>query len=281
MKLFVLADLHLDEIVDPEYLCRLGTAIHEVGQDADAMIVAGDLTEAAAQKWPDAIRWLGTVYPVANTVIIPGNHDYYGANLSVLDRELERICAESGVGFGQCRTLVFGGVRVLMTTLWTDFRLLEGHGETSVSDSFWHATMMPDYGTNAITFGELERPLRPSDTAALHQKQLAWLVSELARPWEGRTVVVTHHAPSGAIAGEITLLSPCFASDLENEIERYRPYYWLFGHTHRPGKMQMPGGTVLQNISVGYEDELRFDELEHRVRCGLIDLGSEPAKHGK
>lgn len=275
MKLFVLADLHLDEIADPEYLRRLGDAIRDVGQDADALIIAGDLTEAAAQKWPDALRWLGSVYPAAKTVIIPGNHDYYGGNLSLLDRELERICADSGVGFGQCRTLVFGDVRVLMTTLWTDMRLFEDYGENAIADSLWQANMMPDYAADAITFGKPEKSLRLKDTVALHREQLYWLTSMLARPWSGRTIVVTHHAPSGAVAGEISPLAPCFASDLEDEIERYKPDFWLFGHTHRPANLRMPGGTILQNISVGYENELHFDELEYRVRRGLVDLGPD------
>lgn len=85
--------------------------------------------------------------------------------------------------------------------------------------------------------------------------------------------MVTHHAPSGAVAGEMTPLSPCFASDLEVEIERFRPDLWLFGHTHRAAELRMPGGTLLRNVSIGYEDELHHVELEQRVRRGLIDLG--------
>ncbi|WP_168199141.1 hypothetical protein [Pseudorhodobacter turbinis] len=42
MKMLVLADLHLDEILNRAYLDHLGTAIHEAGQDTDARIIAGD-----------------------------------------------------------------------------------------------------------------------------------------------------------------------------------------------------------------------------------------------
>lgn len=273
MKILVLADLHLDEILDRAFLDRLGSTIRDVGQDADALIIAGDLTEGAVQKWPDALRWLGTLYPSSKTVLIPGNHDYYGGNLSTLDMELERICRNQGCAFGQCRSLVLGDVRVLMATLWTDMRLFDVHGERAAEDSLLHAQMMPDYG-EVITVTDQEWPLRPEDTIAVHGDHKAWLMSQLGMGWEGRTIVVTHHAPSASVIGGLTQVSPCFASNLELEIERYRPDVWLFGHTHRPVEIRAPRGTLLKNISVGYEDELQSDELERRIRRGLIDLSS-------
>lgn len=276
MKILVLADLHLDEILDRDFLSSLGEEIAYVGQEADALIIAGDLAEAATDKWPSAIRWLGTLYPAAKTVLLPGNHDYYGGNLSTLDEQLDRICRRGGCSFGQCRSLVLDDVRVLMTTLWTDMRLFAANSDRAVEDSIWQAQMMPDYEDGVIMVGDPERQLRPEDTAAAHERQRAWLVSELAVPWDGRTVVVTHHAPSAAVAGSITPLSPCFASDLKAEIETHRPDVWLFGHTHSPAELRMQGGTLLRNVSVGYEGEVRFSEIAERVRSGLIDLAPGP-----
>lgn len=277
MKILVLADLHLDEILDRDSLIRLGEAIELVGQDADAMIIAGDLTELAASQWPSAIRWLGSHYPVSKTVILPGNHDYYGGNLSTLDGELDAICRDAGCAFGQCRSLILGDVRVLMTTLWTDMRLFSAEGEPAVENSLWHARqMMPDYetacGYGGIVIGESARSLQPEDTVSVHEKQKAWLLAELERPWAGKTVVVTHHAPSAAVMGSMTPLTPCFASDLDAEIERFRPDVWLFGHTHRPAELRMPGGTLLRNVSIGYEAEWRDVDLDAEVLKGLIDL---------
>jgi predicted phosphohydrolase len=279
VKLFVLADLHLDEITDGGFLARLGEAIFRVGQEADVMIVAGDLAEFAVHKWPSALRWLGTHYPSAKTVIITGNHDYYGGNISTLDDQLERICAEAGCNFGQCRRIVLGSTQVLMATLWTDMNLFGANGKEAVADSHLHARqMMPDYADYAITVGNPERRLHPNDTIAVHQKQKAWLLLELSRPWAGKTVVVTHHAPSAAAIGEMTPLSPCFASDLTDEIEKYKPDAWLFGHTHTYAELRMAGGTLLCNVSVGYEDEVRSKDIEELLRRGLIDLDIEPIK---
>lgn len=272
MKILVLADLHLDEITDRDLLHRLGEEIQHAGQEADALIIAGDLTEHAAHKWPSAIKWLSTRYPSAKTVILPGNHDYYGGNLDTLDADLDRICRVAGCAFGQCRRMEMADTRILMTTLWTDLRLFEAEGEAAVEDSIWNAKMMPDYGYGAILVGDPERELEPEDTVAVHERQKSWLISKLAKPWPGKTVVVTHHAPSAAVAGGMTPLSPCFASDLDDVIERYRPDAWIFGHTHRAAGLRIPGGTVLRNVSVGYEHEFRSAGIGDRVWRGLIDL---------
>lgn len=272
MKILVLADLHLDEITDLALIHRLGEEIQQAGQEADALIIAGDLTEHAAHKWSSAIKWLGTHFPSTKIVILPGNHDYYGGNLDTLDADLDRICREAGCAFGQCRRMELGDTRILMTTLWTDLRLFEAEGEAAVEDSIWNARMMPDYGYGAIMIGAPERELEPEDTIAVHERQKSWLISELAKPWSGKTVVITHHAPSASVAGAVSPLSPCFASDLDDLIARYRPDAWIFGHTHRPAELRMPGGTLLRNVSLGYENEFISADIGGRVRRGLIDL---------
>lgn len=273
MKILALADLHLEHIRDQDHLLRLSEAIEYVSQDADLMIIAGDLAEAASNTWPSALRWLASSYPSAKTVIIPGNHDYYGGNLSILDRQLGRICSAAGCVFGQCRRLVQSDVRILMTTLWTDMQLYEVQGEEAVADSIWRARqMMPDYDHGMITVGEPERLLYPEDTIATHHMQRRWLMSELARPWEGKTVVVTHHAPSASVAGPMTSLSPCFVSALDAEIEAFCPDFWLFGHTHKSAERRFLGGTLLRNVSIGYESDLQGVDLDAHIRRGLVDL---------
>ncbi len=40
------------------------------------------------------------------------------------------------------------------------------------------------------------RKLLPEDTTLWHARSLRWLAEALAAPFDGSTVVVTHHAPS-------------------------------------------------------------------------------------
>lgn len=273
MRLLVLADLHLDEVTDPHHLAALSEAIGEAGRGADLMIVAGDLAENAVLNWPKVLRWLRRLYPAAQTIVVPGNHDYYGGNLSTLDGDLALICKDEGCRFGQCLRTDFGDVRILTTTLWTDLQLFGVRGTQVFEDTLCKAQMMPDYGIEAIGFGRPERRLWPEDTTRVHAVQKAWLMGELSIPWPGKTVVITHHAPSASVAGPITPLSPCFASNLEAEMEQYQPAAWIFGHTHRPAEVCGYGRTLLRNVSVGYEHELQPGEVLDRVQTGLIDVG--------
>ena len=274
MKLLVIADLHLDDYPSDAAREPLAAAIRTAARHADALIIAGDLTESGIAHWEAALNWLAAICPPEKIHVVPGNHDYYGGNLDTADIDLELACEAVGFGFGQCQALVLGDTRVLMTTLWTDMRLFaEEFGEEGVRQSLWRARqMMPDYGYRSIVVGWPERPLRPLHTVAVHERQRAWLETELARPWSGKTIVITHHAPSATVAGGITSLSPCFASNLDDLIDRFRPIAWLFGHTHRPAETRAPGGTLLRNISLGYEFELTPPQMRMRVRSGLIDL---------
>ncbi len=70
----------------------------------------------------------------------------------------------------------------------------------------------------------------------------------------------------------MTALSPCFASDLDDLIDLYRPAAWIFGHTHWPTELRMRGGKLLRNVSVGCEYEINTTDLTARIRRGLIDL---------
>ncbi len=113
----------------------------------------------------------------------------------------------------------------------------------------------------------------PEDTAAIHHDHLDWLTREIAKPWSGQTVIVTHHAPSATVSGPLSGLSPAFASGLEGWIGAHRPDYWFFGHTHRSLSARIYDVPVI-NVSLGTPDEVpEGEEADHLLR-GLIFTGS-------
>ena len=123
----------------------------------------------------------------------------------------------------------FDGVRFLGSTLWTDFRLY-GEGE-AWSYRRTARALIEDFAS--IRNGE--RLFTPEDSVELHEASKAWLVSELQKRFDGRTVVVTHHlpaAPSIASCYRNDPMNPAFASRLEGIIEKYQPKLWVHGHTH-------------------------------------------------
>lgn len=258
MNILITADLHLDLWAhagrDPF------AGIVPVLRDLDALIIAGDLANDPKRNWPLALTRIARLVSPAQIWVIPGNHDYYGATLD--DTALARIARAACVNFAQKRVLTFGTCRLLCCTLWTDFALLGDPG-TAMERA---AMAMPDYARICRADGDL---ITPGDTVALHRDHLDWLSHEIAKPWEGQTIVVTHHAPSAAVSGPLSALSPAFASDLDGWIGAHRPDGWVFGHTHRPLAAQIHGVPVV-NVSLGYPDEVsEGDEAEAMLR-GLI-----------
>lgn len=262
MNILITADLHVDLWADNGRDPFAG--IVPVLRDLDALIIAGDLANDPQRSWPLALSRLGRLVPPARIWVIPGNHDYYGVTLD--DNVLARIVTEAGANLAQKRVLTFGNCRLLCCTLWTDFALT-GDPEAAMVRA---GIGMLDYARIRRAKGGL---IRPEDTAEIHRDHLDWLTREMAKPWRGQTIVITHHAPSPAVSGPISGLSPAFASDLNGWIEAHRPDYWFFGHTHRPLSSRIRGAPVV-NVSLGYPDEVpKGGEAELLLR-GLIFPGA-------
>ena len=166
------------------------------------------------------------------------------------------------MNFVQKTCLHFGGVRFISCTLWTDFNLA-GHPDEAMAAA---SRQLNDY--HLIRFGTGNA--RPEDTAALHHDHLKWLTDAIAKPFDGRTVVVTHHGPSLCAAGPIDALTPAFCSNLDDWILRHQPALWLFGHTHRH-LAGMFGSTPVVNVSLGYPSEVPHGRNEEILFRGLID----------
>ena len=106
---------------------------------------------------------------------------------------------------------------------------------------------MNDYKT--IRFGPNYRRLLPSDTLQMHEKTVSFLKEQLAQPFDGKTVVITHHAPSMlSVAPQYKNdnLSPSFASDLEH-IMGEPIFLWVHGHVHNCNDYEINGTRVVSN----------------------------------
>jgi hypothetical protein len=91
--------------------------------------------------------------------------------------------------------------------------------------------------------------LRPGDTLAMHQQERAWLLAALNEPFDGPTVVITHHAPHRASIAprfEGELMNGGFASQLPPEFFEI-PALWVHGHTHTCFDYQVEGCRVVCN----------------------------------
>jgi predicted phosphodiesterase len=227
MKLNVLSDLHLS----------LG-ALAIPANDAEAVVLAGDIARPK-----EAIAWAsGFAKPV---LYVPGNHEFYGGSIAGTVAELRRLSAGSNIHVLDDDEVIIEGVRVLGTTLWTDFMLF-GEGEKRAAAMREAQRFMRDF--SRIRLGESS--FTPEASTALFKRHAAWLERKLAEPYAGPTVVITHHAPSRkSIHPRFadSLMNACFVSDAEHLIERNRARLWIHGHTHDSFDYFVNGTRVLCN----------------------------------
>jgi Calcineurin-like phosphoesterase len=183
---------------------------------------------------------------------VAGNHEPYGHALPALTGELRRAAAGSSVRVLENDEALIGGVRFLGCTLWSDFDFA---GPEQRADSMkLCALLVNDY--EHIEFAPRRRTLQPRDTRTLHVASRRWLAARLARPHDGPTVVVTHHAPlirTRPADPAVRALAGAFASDLTALMGRERVDLWIFGHTHRAADLDVRGTRVVSNPR-GYPD---------------------------
>jgi Icc-related predicted phosphoesterase len=217
MNIHVLSDLHNEfEVFEPEL------------SSADVVVLAGDIDVGTR-----GIEWAARTFKVP-VIYVAGNHEFYRDVWQALPPRLAAAAAATAqVRFLDDAVTVINGVRFIGTTLWTDFELFgEDHLDRAMDASL---DIMVDYRVIKVEHQGGMRRLNPRDTIERHHVSRAALERMLTEPFQGDTVVVTHHLPHwGSVHArwQSALSSAAFASDLDELIKRYQPALWIHGHTH-------------------------------------------------
>ena len=237
MKVAVGSDLHLEfEAGQPLSAApgrhplqgpRLDT-LHGV----DLVLLAGDIWSGE-----DAVRYAAEVsdFLEVPVCLVAGNHEFYNRDIVMAREGMARVAADHGnVSFldpGMAEFEIDGqAVRVLGATLWTDFFLF--HEAWRAEAMFVAARSMNDF---QIVQNGLAGVFSPADAVAEHYAQRTWLEEQLALPFDGVTIIMTHHAPSMRSVPDRfkeDLISAAFASDLEDLVLSSCSALWIHGHTH-------------------------------------------------
>lgn len=251
IRVRVLSDLHLEGNM-PEAI---------PGAAADLVVLAGDIHNHA-----EGLRWAAENFDADVPVIyVPGNHEYYDGAFGALDaamRDTARSLGNVHYLNGDVYTSPDGRFRVLGTTLWTDFALF-GDDEATLAAAMtacartmfdFNGVIQVDWTAAGAPMQGESRALTPADTLALHRGARAWLEAELAKPWQGQTIVVTHHAPHRASLAERyanEIGSAGFVSDL-GPLVAPPAALWIHGHTHTSFDYETTSGTRVVCNPRGY-----------------------------
>jgi hypothetical protein len=231
LRIRVCSDIHLERepFAPPE-------------SDADLVVLAGDIANGAA-----GIEWAKLAFR-APVLYLAGNHEYYEGEFESVQAAM-RSAAGGAVELLDCTQVIVGGVRFLGCTLWTDYSLAPESERAAVIEASHKRN--PDY--QLIRYGL--RAFAPEDAIALCTRHRAWLMAELARPFPGKTVAITHFAPhpnSIALAYANHPANPAFVLNLDDLMGR--AVLWIHGHTHTFFDYQVRGTRVICNPR-GYPGE--------------------------
>jgi hypothetical protein len=150
------------------------------------------------------------------------------------------------------------GVRVIGATLWTDFNLL-GTSYLSMAAATTRTLMKGElitpYPDFCHIYKESENDFISADQMLeWHVRDREWMWNELQTPFDGKTILMTHHAPvSFAIEKRFKFdaISPCFASGLDSRIVYSNPNVVIWGHTHHSMDVTHAGIRYVSN-QMGY-----------------------------
>ena len=192
---------------------------------ADVVVLAGDIHEGIK-----AVTWAQEHCQDKPVIMVAGNHEFFGGRFYRTLEKMREATVGTNIHLLEDDAVTIDGVRFLGCTLWTDMKI---YGLISDWQRYELELKWPDY-RKIRNDRQGYRRLLVRDTVARHQASRAWLEQQLAQPFDGKTVVVTHHLPteqsvSPQFRGD--RFTRAFASEVDALI-RPPVDLWIHGHTH-------------------------------------------------
>lgn len=231
MKILIYSDLHLE----------FGVGFEPPNVEVDLVVLAGDIGKGVS-----AVKWASDAFR-CQVVQIAGNHEFYSGHLDRTWQKMQSAAADH-VHLLNNQSFVWQDIRFLGTTGWTDFSIT-GDPVAAAREALIE---MNDY--KRIRAGDRYRKLRPVDVIQRNRIAHDWLATELAKDFDGKTVVVTHHCPLPEVMGDEDggHLSAAYSNSWPELVGKVD--VWVFGHTHQAVDTEFRGCRVLSNPR-GYPGE--------------------------
>jgi len=264
MKFHILSDLHNEFLRHSGPLPSHPWSGSLADTDADVIVLAGDVDVGL-----HGVEWMiDEAERLARPIVyVLGNHEFYLQEYFSLKRAIIERCENTRVHVLDCGCVEFpdataagrrvSGVRILGATLWTDYLGDPGLRMPQDLAMYYASSKLADHRAIRYRDGEQDLPFHPLHALSLHQREKHWLLSSLATPFSGKTLVVSHHAPHPCCSHPgfpNNPLGPAFFSDLESVLRAFQIDLWVYGHTHANFDGEVCGTRVVCN-QAGYPGE--------------------------
>lgn len=246
MKILLLSDLHL-EFQDYQP--------HKGGYDV--VVLAGDIHTKGR-----GVAWARDHFKVP-VFYVPGNHEGYGGHWQRTIQKMQDAAAGSHVHILHHQALVHEGVRFIGTTGWSQFTLWPGRAQAMQEAGAGRDHYSPGAKDYRFIRTAGYRRITPADTARWATDAKNFLIDEVARPHDGPTIVVTHHAPSALSLREgraVCALDATDANDWDDVVAQSGAAFWFHGHTHVAVDYMLGKTRVVSNPR-GYPGQ----DVDHRL----------------
>jgi hypothetical protein len=280
MRIQLYSDLHLE--IDPSFApvpapdARLLVLAGDIGGqgrgDGRGSQLSADDPYGLARFSPTLGRWPTPV------LYVPGNHEYDGHDVDETHQKLRNECARLGITWLDRVVHVVNDapvpIRFIGATLWTDFEALAqwpDHVPGATTRNMQMREVAFRAARHHLSTAAATRhgaPLDAPAVAALSHEHQAWLRAALASEFAGKTVVITHFAPSLASADPrfgVTPGTAGFCVALDTLLAR--AHTWVHGHLHARCDYRLNGCRVIANPlgyakkgeQVGFDPQFVFD----------------------
>ncbi len=221
MRINYFSDIHLEfgDLQKPE-------------NDADLIIAAGDIG-----VFTQGVDWLKSLDK--QVIYVAGNHEFYSEEYKLTLNSIRQQCGGSNITFLENDELIYQGIRFLGCTLWADL-YAEGEEKAKALGKTLNDFRRISYKDKAFNQKIFSK---------FYEKSKRWLDAKLAEPFDGRTVVITHHAPTewSWYDGPAALKKLAYCNELKELFHEYEITAWFHGHIHNQGDYRIAGARILSN----------------------------------
>jgi len=242
------SDLHLEFYETDEYNFK-----DFVVPKSEIIALLGDIGNPRKELYERFLKDCSENFKLV--LIISGNHEYYTTDFTVTmdktDIAIQSLCNK------------YTNVKYLNNTKY----IYEANNETIIfiGSTLWSKIIDSEKKLVKEVSGDLfniftkdKVYLTIEEINNLHDKNVSWLENELEviknSDKKTKIIVLTHHLPSyRAIVPKYRAAkyNSMFASNLDNIIQKYSIFAWLFGHTHSQINLKI-NNTLIKANPRGY-----------------------------
>lgn len=289
MTLQYLSDLHLEFHENKIWVKK------HIKPQADYLLIAGDtgyLTDkrdnSIYEKYcDDFLKFCRDNWK--QTILIPGNHEYYGGfplyKKNALNMEQATV---SKINIYDNVTLINNNcvdidaddfvIRVTGATLWSHIKPEEFYQVCNNMNDYYYCyykdgellnpvhTIIEHFESynNILKLKDVhykqfyKAPKNPKDDITITKKPI-------------KHIVMTHHGCHPDCIADCyrsSDVNSAYTSDLSQLIDKVNPVAWIYGHTHQTKSFEYNGVKIMEN-SLGYVD---YDSIDHFDKKAVLEI---------